>query len=250
MSSNFLNTAGGFSGVDMHLYLSLGIPPAIPFPMVVPHYASQIHWVGLAANKATTVTMTCAEALQKGWQMILVPHVFLTFAPPHPTEWANLARIFFLSSSEPKLSASTVWAQGAPILVEDIEAIGLNVDCSDTWLGFGADINPNTVKTTPTPGDYAFAIFWTAAATLWKARKSKADVVDDALAPFKGRHRKGDPMQTVNDAVRRQVRSDMRGIVEEQGKDLLKDQLTDALKPYLRDGFIEDNVSEAISTFF
>ncbi len=108
MSSNFLNTSGGFAGVDMHLYLSLGIPPVIPVPLIVPHYASQIHLVGDASKKVGTVTTMCAEVLQKGWKMMLVPHVFLTFAPPHPTEWINLARIIILSSSEPKLSASTV----------------------------------------------------------------------------------------------------------------------------------------------
>jgi len=233
----------------MHLYLALGVPPIIPVPSVVPHYVEQIHPIGPASKKVPSVTTSAAEVLQKGFKMMLVPHIPLTCLPPHPTEWVNLARIWIMGTSEPKLSASTVHGQGAPLLVEDFEAVGVNLDCSDTWLGFGADINPNTVKTTPTLGDYAFAIIWTALGSLtnhYKGRNVKAS----ALSPFtKGRHRAGDPINSIRDAVRRQVRSSMKSIVKKQAKNVAKSEGTDALKDFLPDGVIEDNVIAAIQTF-
>ncbi len=159
MSSNFLNTSGHFAGIDNHLYLMLGVPPAVPIPMpCVTHVVGQLHEVGNPFQKAETVTTQGLSSLQNGWAMMLVPHVPIPPGPPHITELIYIAAIILASQSAPKLAASTVHGEGQPLLVEALSAYGLNCDCSDNWVGFGADVNFNTVKTTPTLKDYAMAI--------------------------------------------------------------------------------------------
>jgi hypothetical protein len=88
--------------------------------------------------------------LQTEWQMKFVPHVPVPIPPPHPVEIPWLAFVIFTSSSQPELSAHKVTGKGKPLLVEDFEAVGANLDCT----GLGADINFNSVKTQPTLGDY------------------------------------------------------------------------------------------------
>jgi hypothetical protein len=250
MSSNFLNTAGGFAGCDMHLYLMLGVPPAVPFPMpFTSHYVEQIHLIGDSSKKVPSVTTTGTSVLQQGWKMLVVPHVFLTVAPPHPTEWINLAAIIILGQSEPKLAASTVRGQGEPLLVEALEAIGVNLDCSDNWIGFGADINPNTVKTTPTPGDYVSAVVWTALGSLSNQLWGKNSKYN-ANAVFR-KHSKGQPrIDTISDAVKAQVKASMRNVVQKEGQKVAVDKGMDWLKDQMPDGVMEDAVTGAISTFF
>lgn len=245
MSSNFLNTSGAFEGIDTHLFLALNpLTPPIPNPVpYLPHVVAQLHLIGDASKKVSTVTTMALPVFQRGWEMKIVPHIF-TLPNPHPTEWINLARIILLSSSAPKLSASTVTGQGSPLLVEEYESVGVNLDCADGWVGLGADLNFNTVKTTPTLGDYANAVFFIALGTLvnrWNGRGSK----DDAAAVFNGKHRKGDPMETMSDAVRRQAKSDSRGGVWDLMK---KTGVGEATDWAAEQGYISDTVAEVIGT--
>jgi hypothetical protein len=93
--------------------------------------------------------------------MILVPHGPLTGAPPHPAaEIVNIAAILLSSSAAPQLSAHSVTGEGTALCTALLGCYGLNLDCGDAPV-FGAshDLNLNSVKTSPTLGDYLAAVF-------------------------------------------------------------------------------------------
>jgi hypothetical protein len=251
MSSCFLNLFGFFAGVDQHLFLQVGPLPPVPIPIpCVYHFAESIHpldWLSFG-TRVKTVTAGGSTALKDGWAMTIVPHVFIAGAP-HPTEFINLARIILLGTSSPKLAASTVTGGGTPLLVEAFECVGVNLDCSEGWVGLGADLNVNSVKTTPTLSDYLWAAFWTAAGTLtnkWKGRDKK----DDALATFAGKHRKGDQLATMSDALRRQLKASL-----EEARTTARDRLgalmaNEALDKAMPDGVAQDLATGAIGTYW
>lgn len=230
MSSNFLNMSGAFAGVDRHLYLSLVPPSPIPVPVpFVTHIVGQIHPVCLPMKVASSVTTDATPVVQKGWEMRLIPHIFIPPAPPHPAELVNLAAIILLSTSAPKLAASTVKGEGSPLLVEELDAFGINLDCADAWLGFGADINFNTVKTTPTLMDYikaTIAIVWGSLKNRRSGKKSNQKF-EDSL--------KKATINTKSDAVKQALKHFAKPVAKEALKQARK--------------FATDAIKDAIPTF-
>jgi hypothetical protein len=159
MSSNFLNRSGFFAGVDLHWYIPIGVPPPAPGPPI-----PQIHIVGQLHDgpdrfwrRVDSVTAEASPVRQSGWAMLLVPHLPIMIPPPHALEVANLAVTILTSSSAPQLSASTVTGKGSALLVEIIGPMGANADCGFGIIPNNIDVNLNSVKTTPTVGDYAGA---------------------------------------------------------------------------------------------
>jgi hypothetical protein len=156
MSSNFLDLSGGFLGKDMHLYYTVAPPSPAPVMIVNVHLVGQFHTLGRIWREVGNVTTEANTVLQSGWAMLLVPHIPLPI-PPHPSEVANLATIIATSSSAPQLSAHTVTGKGTALLVAVIGPVGANVDCGFSLTPTGVDLNFNSVKTTPTLGDYLAA---------------------------------------------------------------------------------------------
>ena len=92
--------------------------------------------------------------------MILVPHGPLPGAPPHPAaEPINLAAIILTSTAAPQLNVHSVSAEGGALCTAILGCWGLNLDCGDAPV-FGAshDLNLNSVKTSPSLGDYVAAL--------------------------------------------------------------------------------------------
>ncbi len=158
MSSNFLDVSGLFAGVDLHLYYT-GSPPAPPVPVPNLHAVFAIH-LGIQHRfwrVVTNVTTGHCPVLQSSWAMHLVPHIPIPLPPYPAVEGVNLACVWITSSSAPQLSAHSVTAKGSALLVEIIGPIGANCDCGLLPIPTNIDLNFNSVKTTPSPGDYAAA---------------------------------------------------------------------------------------------
>ena len=175
MSANFLDVSGGGMGLDNHLYFTAVGPVPVPVPMTVHWVGSKHSWLSKSWRIAPTVTTGGNRVLQSSWAMLVVLHIPLATKPPHPAaEGINLAAIILASSSSPQLSVHSVTGGGQALCTAIYGLFGLNLDCGDMpFPGLMADLNANTVKTTPTPGDYlsalvgaAFAIgyAWTGAA--------------------------------------------------------------------------------------
>lgn len=161
MSSNFLDKTGICFGGDWHIYYAAGAGPApVPKPLSA-HIVFCAHFSASRAWRiAHSVTTDGSAVLQNNWAMLLVPHIPAPPpGPPHPAaEGANLAAIILASSSSPQLSAHSVTGQGQALLTSIVACVGANLDCSDLPAPGGMlDINLNTVKTTPTLGDYIAA---------------------------------------------------------------------------------------------
>lgn len=158
MSANFLDNSGDCAGTDLHTFVTigpLGAPVPIPF---APHAVGVSHaWASRAWRIAHTVTTTGSPVLQNNWALLLIPHAPMIGAPPHPAEGAMIASIVLGSSIAPQLTAHKVTGEGQPLFTEISGCLGLNVDCSDLPM-VSADLNLNTVMTTPTLGDYIGAI--------------------------------------------------------------------------------------------
>ncbi len=177
MSANFLDKSGLAQGVDLHTYFMPGPPPAtaVPVPLEkTPHGVGSGHF---APSKfwriAHSVTTDNWATLQSGWGMLLVPHVPMTGAPPHPAvEPINLAAIIATSSVAPIMSVSSVTGEGTALCTALLFCVGANLDCGDVPSG-SADLNLNSVKTSPSLGDYLAAIVGTALNMLfsWKFGK-------------------------------------------------------------------------------
>ncbi len=158
MSANFLNTSGGFAGVDFHVFIALG-PEGVPVPT-----PEQPHIVG-ARHKdhsrewriARTVTTDGNPVFRSGWAMMDVEHIPVTPLPPHPLELVWIVAVIATSSSQPPLAVHEVTGEGLPLLTEIDGFTGYNVDCSEVPVP-SIDINLNSVRTTPTLGDIIAAI--------------------------------------------------------------------------------------------
>ena len=157
MSANFLDVSGAFAGADLHLYWP-GPPPAPPVLNL--HAVASLHifiwnrpwrWV-------TTVTTGHCAVLQSGWAMILVPHIPIPIPPNPVAEGANLACVILTSSSSPQISAHSVTGKGTALCTALLGPMGLHTDCGVQFLPTGIDVNLNSVKTSPTLGDYAAAV--------------------------------------------------------------------------------------------
>ncbi len=164
MSANFLDKSGLAAGIDAHMYFTVAPPPAPPVPVPVPMLPHSVGSAHFAMSRswriAHSVTTDGWAVLQSSWAMILVPHGPLTGAPPHPAaEIVNIAAIILTSSAAPQLTAHSVSGEGGALCTAILGCWGLNLDCGDAPV-FGAshDLNLNSVKTSPTLGDYVAAL--------------------------------------------------------------------------------------------
>jgi hypothetical protein len=162
MSANFLNKEGACAGIDLHTFVTIG-PFGAPIPLPLQGHAIAVShsWASRSWRIAHSVTTDASPVLQNNWAAMLVPHVPLATAPPHPAEAAVLVAIIAASSAAPQLSAHKVTAEGQALCTAISGLFGLNLDCSD-MPALSYDINPNSVMTQPTLGDYIGAIISTA----------------------------------------------------------------------------------------
>jgi hypothetical protein len=164
MSANFLDKSGLTAGIDLHTYFTDSPPPAtaVPFPLehTIHSVACAHWWPSKFWRIAHSVTTDNWATLQSGWSMLLVPHAPTTAAPPHPVEGINIAAIILTSSAAPIMSVSSVTGEGTALCTALVSCVGLNLDCGDVPSGSG-DVNLNSVKTSPSLGDYLAAIVGT-----------------------------------------------------------------------------------------
>jgi hypothetical protein len=157
VSSNFYDEAGSMVGIDAHKYLMLGPGPAavtgIPVENTA-HLAFSPHAVDtcLFWKKCDTVTSDGMRMIQKGFKLYLVTHIPLTALPPAALELGQIALIILTSKSSPMLGVAGVTGEGGSLAVCASDAVGANSNCGTP--GLGVVINANTVKTTPTLGDF------------------------------------------------------------------------------------------------
>jgi hypothetical protein len=158
MSSNFLDISGVMAGVDVHIYYLAGGPVPVPVPdgyVCFSAHASFSRWWRIAWH----VTTGHCPVLQSNWQMCFcVPHIPIPIGPPHPAaEPIEIAVCWFTGGSAPQLSVHSVTGGGAPLLTAIVWAFGYNANCGIqgmAWIPTNVDFNMNSVKTTPTLGDY------------------------------------------------------------------------------------------------
>lgn len=153
MSANFLDISGLFVGADLHLYFP-GPAPAPPVPNL--HVVGSLHI--LPQNRpwrmVGSVTSGHCWMLQSNWAMLIIPHVPIPIPPFPVAEGPNLACVIITASSAPQLSAHSVTGKGEALLTALVGPMGLNTDCGIQFLPTGVDVNLNSVKTSPSLGDY------------------------------------------------------------------------------------------------
>lgn len=157
MSACFYDDGGVMNGIDAHTYITVG-PLGVPLPVLfTPHYAGTLFIGPSTPSKRTpTVTAESRQMIKQGFENILVPHVPLTFLPPHPAEVGEIALIIFMSSSKALLGIGSVTGEGGSLAICIDGPVGLNPNCGP---GAGAVYNPSSVVTSPTAADFAFAAF-------------------------------------------------------------------------------------------
>jgi len=158
MSSNFLDASGIMAGVDIHFWQLLVPPSPAPVPTPTPHivadsfFGIQRYW-----RVVWSVTTGMCPTLQSNWCLLIVPHIPIPPGPPHPTEAVSLACTIATSSSSPQLSVHSVTGKGQALYVCVIGCINWNLNCGlPAWIT-GWVLNLNSVKTTPSLGDYVSA---------------------------------------------------------------------------------------------
>jgi hypothetical protein len=153
MSANFLDISGFFGGVDVHLFY----PPVGP-PVPNAHGVAQLHLIGRPWRVVPNVSTGHCPVLQNNWSMLMVPHYPLPLPQNPALEMAALALILVTSSSAPQMSAHSVTAGGEALLTAIFMAVGANSDCGIVPVPTNVDFNFNTVKTSPSAGDYASGV--------------------------------------------------------------------------------------------
>jgi hypothetical protein len=160
MSANFLDTSGLFVGVDLHMYMLPApppLPPITPGPTVpVGHAVGSGHGPNCRIWRVVrSVTTGGCNVLQSGFAMLFVPHVPVLAPPPHPLyEPPLLVMAILTSTSAPVMSAHSVTNSGQALATAILGPAGLNLDCGLQPQPTGIDVNLNSVKTSPTLGDY------------------------------------------------------------------------------------------------
>jgi hypothetical protein len=164
MSVCFYDGRGGMTGVDVHIFLLAGPGPlaitGVPTPAGhAVGFWSFGAWPGTAWKKATTVTSDGHTMIQDGYDWYAVPHVPLA-APPAVLEALKLSDTVLNSGSNAWMSVHSVRAQGGPLATCLHGMAGLNANCWEWGMSLptGAVVNPNSVITSPTLGDYLGAI--------------------------------------------------------------------------------------------
>ena len=135
--------------------------PAAP-PPITPVTGARGHAVGSGHGPncriwrvVRSVTTGGCNVLQSGFAMLFVPHVPVLAPPPHPLyEPPLLVMAIPTSTSAPVMSAHSVTNSGQALATAIVRPAGRNLDCGLQPQPTGIDVNLNSVKTSPTLGDY------------------------------------------------------------------------------------------------
>jgi hypothetical protein len=164
MSVNFYDQSGVMVGVDFHRYFKV-----VPIPVVgvlgapqecFPHFVTvPFLWPSSFTPKLTDrVRSDGWKMVQGGFDLYLVPHV------PLAKDWGilevfQIADVIASSSSKAAMTVHSVTGQGAPLATCLNHFLGSNGNCNDWPTSMSCPntnvvLNFNSVKTTPTLGDY------------------------------------------------------------------------------------------------
>lgn len=161
MSANFYDNSALMGGVDLHAYIAIGPPPAFSTPIpIYPYFVgAPLAWPTATSWKRTaTVRSEGWKMLQRGFELYLVPHVPIPGPPPGAGQIPNMARIILFSSSKARMAVHSVTGEGTPLATCLAFFFGKNMNCSDPFaLPVGNVVCFNSVKTSPTLGDYVGA---------------------------------------------------------------------------------------------
>jgi hypothetical protein len=159
MSSNFHNTLGWhLGGVEFHDYETVA-NTTVP----APHASMQfMFWWPAATHskKAKNVTAEGWSMLNQGYDYYAILHVPAPVAPPHPVkEPLKLAEIILCSGSKLQMAVQSVTSNKNPLACCVFSLASVNVNCGDPVDQItNAVVDVKSVKTSPTPGDYAAAV--------------------------------------------------------------------------------------------
>jgi hypothetical protein len=152
MSACFYDMGGVMVGfMDLHTYI---VAPKIP-NKATPHVVGTPFERLSRMGEIDSVTSEGMKMAKQGFKVFLVPHVPLTTAAPGPDEPLMLTIVHLTSKTTAYLSRGTVTHGGTPLACCVASMVGANANCGkgDGWV-----INPNSVVTTPSAGDFAGAI--------------------------------------------------------------------------------------------
>lgn len=197
MSVCFYDNGGEMAGIDAHEYFTIG-PLGVPVPVLfTPHLvgAPNSHAIARFDKRTPTVTAESRLMIQRGFTIHAVPHLPMTFLPPHPAaELANIAKIIVGSSSKAVMGIASVTGEGASLATCLAACVGANANCGP---GVGVVVNPSSVVTSPTAADYAgAAAAWImslvlgevkilpSAVTNWFLKKVLGPELDEAVRDF------------------------------------------------------------------
>ena len=144
--------------MPLHLFFAAGGPaPSSGADDVALRHQCPHGAIEAVAAIAHSVTTDNWAVLQSGnWSMLLRPPRGAGPGAWHPAaEPVMLALIIAASNSTPVMSVSSVSAEGTSLLTALVSCAGINIDFTDLGtVGVAGDLNFNTVKTSPTLGDY------------------------------------------------------------------------------------------------
>lgn len=162
MSCNFYKNSGVMVGIDLHTYHAVvGVLPDVPIPFFPHVVAAPLAWPATWWKRTGSVQADGFQMIQGGFDIYFVPHVPIMVIPPASSELRHLIiEVISGSGSKAQLQAHSVTGEGNPLATCMAGAVGLNVNCFDDGISAftGIVVNPGTVKTTPTAGDYAGAV--------------------------------------------------------------------------------------------
>ncbi len=152
MSACFYDMGGGMIGfADLHMFIAA---PTIPVPFTF-HFAAMLFRNPVRMGEIDTVTSEGKQMAKQGFKVFLIPQVPITKEPAGGLEAGMLVILLLTSKSTAYLGRSTVTHGGTPLACCVASMVGVNGNCG--W-GAGLVINPNSVVTTPSAGDFAGAV--------------------------------------------------------------------------------------------
>jgi hypothetical protein len=198
VSANFYDNSGIMAGMEMHKYWMAGPPPPTGTPVPLHPHASACPFSQKAAKwylRTTTITSDAQLMIAGGFDDGPVLHLPYPL-PPGPAEALQYTIVFANSTSTAQLTVGSVTGEGNELACCIYGFYGLNINCSDPIDGpLGHVICVNSVKTSPTLGDFISAILnWLVGAGInykigklldWLKDAKKA-ITDKGIAVVKG----------------------------------------------------------------
>jgi len=161
VSANFFDNSGVMAGMDFHDFYFLnpvpiigqaGLPPIKFYPHLV---GAPNFWKGTGGKRSSTVTSDGWKMIQKSFRIEFVPHVAMaTLANYGVLEYPWIANVLAQSSSEATMGVASVTGEKHELATCLVGPVGINNNCSDLPGLTNSVLNFNSVKTSPTLGDY------------------------------------------------------------------------------------------------